>query len=106
MAKKDPKVNVALTRSAWRGILNTLKTESIGITTYAGFWQAIDEIERQLTHSEDGRKRDKSEARARREENPDVCDVCENDLFTPGGYGGTGMCGPCATGEAATLLEE
>lgn len=30
------------------------------------------------------------------------CMVCEA-IIVPGGYAGTGMCGPCATGEAATI---
>lgn len=31
-----------------------------------------------------------------------VCEVCEAPLTEPHGYAGTGMCGPCATGEADT----
>ena len=33
------------------------------------------------------------------------CSVCEQPLYKKGGYAGLGMCGPCATGEAATLDE-
>ena len=33
------------------------------------------------------------------------CEVCGCDLCIEGGYAGTGMCGPCATGEAETLEE-
>jgi hypothetical protein len=33
------------------------------------------------------------------------CRACEQPLFKKGGYGGTGMCGPCCTGEAETLEE-
>jgi len=34
-----------------------------------------------------------------------VCEVCAAALGKPGGYAGTGMCGPCCTGESATLDE-
>ena len=33
------------------------------------------------------------------------CTVCEQPLYKKGGYAGTGMCGPCVTGEAATVDE-
>ena len=33
------------------------------------------------------------------------CIVCGTSLGITGGMGGTGMCGPCCTGEAATLDE-
>jgi hypothetical protein len=33
------------------------------------------------------------------------CVVCLQPLGIPGGMGGTGLCGPCCTGEAATLEE-
>ncbi len=33
------------------------------------------------------------------------CLVCEQPLYKKGGYAETGMCGPCATGEAATIDE-
>jgi hypothetical protein len=35
-----------------------------------------------------------------------TCLVCETKLTMPGGYYGTGMCGPCCTGESATLQEK
>ncbi len=35
-----------------------------------------------------------------------TCMVCECKLTIPGGYYGTGMCGPCCTGEAQTLSEK
>lgn len=35
-----------------------------------------------------------------------TCMVCECELSFPGGYYGMGMCGPCVTGEAATLSEK
>jgi len=34
-----------------------------------------------------------------------TCMVCECELTIPGGYYGTGMCGPCCTGESETLAE-
>ena len=34
------------------------------------------------------------------------CIVCNEALGIPGGMAGTGMCGPCCTGEAATLDEK
>ena len=34
-----------------------------------------------------------------------MCESCKTPLFIPGGYGGTGLCGPCCTGEAETLEE-
>lgn len=33
------------------------------------------------------------------------CDACDTELFLRGGYSGTDLCGPCCTGEAATLEE-
>ncbi len=33
------------------------------------------------------------------------CAACEQMMTLPGGYGGTGLCGVCATGEAATMEE-
>lgn len=35
-----------------------------------------------------------------------VCEVCKQKLGISGGYGGTGMCGPCCTGESETLEEK
>lgn len=34
-----------------------------------------------------------------------VCIVCGEPLMEPGGCGGTGMCGPCCTGDASTVGE-
>jgi hypothetical protein len=34
-----------------------------------------------------------------------TCEVCGTELGKRGGYGGTGMCGPCCTGESETLDE-
>lgn len=34
------------------------------------------------------------------------CGACECELGIPGGYGGSGLCGPCATGESSTLEEK
>lgn len=36
----------------------------------------------------------------------EICQVCEQELGIPGGYAGTGMCGPCCTGDASTLEEK
>jgi hypothetical protein len=33
------------------------------------------------------------------------CDCCEQPLFKKGGYAGTGLCGPCCTGDASTIDE-
>lgn len=33
------------------------------------------------------------------------CIVCDTSLGIPGGMAKTGMCGPCCTGEAATINE-
>ena len=33
------------------------------------------------------------------------CICCEQPLYKKGGYAGSGMCGPCCTGEAATIDE-
>ena len=33
------------------------------------------------------------------------CETCGTSLFVPMGYAGTDLCGPCCTGEAATLEE-
>ncbi len=33
------------------------------------------------------------------------CMVCEQPLYKKGGYAGTRMCGPCATGDASTIDE-
>lgn len=34
-----------------------------------------------------------------------LCDSCETPLFIKGGMAGTGLCGPCCTGESETLNE-
>ena len=34
------------------------------------------------------------------------CIACDCELMEPGGYAGTGMCGPCCTGEADSLNED
>jgi len=39
------------------------------------------------------------------DEDDTECLSCGGSLDEPGGYGGTGMCGPCATGDASTLEE-
>lgn len=36
---------------------------------------------------------------------PMICEVCRQTLGLPGGMGGSGMCGPCATGESETADE-
>lgn len=33
------------------------------------------------------------------------CEVCNQDLGLRGGMGGTGLCGPCCTGKAASMEE-
>lgn len=33
------------------------------------------------------------------------CIICHQPLTIPDGYAGSGMCGPCCTGSAATLEE-
>ena len=33
------------------------------------------------------------------------CSSCGQPLYKKGGYAGSGMCGPCCTGEAATIDE-
>ena len=33
------------------------------------------------------------------------CEGCDQPLGIPGGYAGTGLCGPCCTGEAETFTE-
>lgn len=34
------------------------------------------------------------------------CDSCGTPLGIPGGMAGTGLCGPCCTGESETLDEK
>lgn len=34
-----------------------------------------------------------------------LCDACEQPLGKNGGMAGTGLCGPCCTGESETLSE-
>lgn len=36
---------------------------------------------------------------------PDKCTVCDTPLIEPGGCAGSGMCGPCCTGDASTAGE-
>jgi hypothetical protein len=43
--------------------------------------------------------------RSRKKRGTPRCLVCDQEMTKPGGYAGTGLCGPCATGEAATLDE-
>lgn len=31
------------------------------------------------------------------------CESCNQPLLQKGGFAGTGLCGPCCTGEAATI---
>ncbi len=42
----------------------------------------------------------------RKKKSPHVCEVCEQPLGLTGGYSGTGLCGPCCTGEAETAEEK
>lgn len=113
MAKRDPKVNVAIKRSSWQNIFDTVRSKDSSISTLGNFWAALQEIERQVTENDevrtDGDPRAKDRIREGRfdsSESAGICAVCEQPLISPGGYGGTGMCGPCATGEADTLFEE
>ena len=39
------------------------------------------------------------------ENNFGMCDVCDEELLQEGGYAGSGMCGPCCTGDAGTIGE-
>lgn len=50
------------------------------------------------------RKKKKPQSKPK-EDHGEKCDVCEQPLSKPGGYEDTGMCGPCATGEAETHEE-
>ena len=43
--------------------------------------------------------------RRKRNVSRETCMVCGMPLILEGGYANTLMCGPCATGEAATLDE-
>ena len=43
--------------------------------------------------------------RVAEEDGNGVCTVCEQVLILPGGYAGTDMCGPCATGDSSTMGE-
>jgi len=40
-----------------------------------------------------------------KESKEERCQTCHQPLTIEGGYGGTGMCGPCATGDADTMDE-
>lgn len=57
-------------------------------------------------------RNNRRERRAAKWDNPDAvfnenskCDCCDVQLGRPGGYGNTGLCGPCCTGKAKTLSE-
>ena len=70
------------------------------------FGEEADDLFRQL------REHDEARSNLGRNNSPEnsapffgKCAVCETALTSPGGYGGTGMCGPCTTGEAETVLE-
>lgn len=58
-----------------------------------------------MTEAKDEVKKDPKPAARKREAALGTCIVCAQPLGIPGGYGETDMCGPCATGEAATLEE-
>lgn len=53
------------------------------------------------------KKRHRYKPETRRVEEIDCgqCSVCSQPLYKKGGYADSGMCGPCCTGEAATLDE-
>ena len=50
-------------------------------------------------------KKKRRAAKHRKKEKQPTCDGCGQPLGIPGGYGGTGLCGPCCTGEADTITE-
>ena len=110
MAKKNPKVNVALQRTSWQNIFDTIRSNKESIPARGNFWTALQEIERQVFEDDNARaahdpNRPKSKPRSVEEPAFGVCEVCEAPLMSRGGYGGTGMCGPCTTGEADTIGE-
>lgn len=37
---------------------------------------------------------------------PETCESCDQPIWNPEFWGVVGMCGPCTTGEAATLFHE
>lgn len=96
MAKKNPKINVAVKRSAWLDLLE--KTEEFEL-------EAVREIRRLVRENDEARAAHDPNRPPTKQSSFGLCEVCESPLMSPGGYGGTGMCGPCTTGEAATLLE-
>ena len=59
------------------------------------------------------RERQHRKNKPRKDINPNVkvtkkikrCFTCDQKLALPGGYSETGLCGPCATGEAETFGE-
>ena len=103
MAKKNPKVNVALTRAGWQKIQDAMLKAGIVVQV---FGEEVDELFRQLREHDEARS---NLGRNNSAEKPPPffgkCEVCEAELMSPGGYGGTGMCGPCTTGEADTIGE-
>lgn len=109
MAKKNPKINVAINRTSWQNIFDTVRSKKTNISTLGNFWAALQEIERQVSENDEARAaHDPGRPKSKPRDIPaqfGVCEVCEAPLMSQGGYGGTGMCGPCTTGEAETVLD-
>lgn len=51
------------------------------------------------------KKKTQSQSKPKKDYSHEKCEVCGQPLTKPGGYEDTGMCGPCATGEAETHEE-
>jgi hypothetical protein len=105
--KKDPKLNIALKRSSWRNVMDSIRAGGTKIASVGNFWAAIQEVERQLAWHDQKRAIEAPRAKDRIGEDRFelVCASCDQPLTLPGGYDNTGLCGPCATGEAATIEE-
>ncbi len=98
MAKKNPKINIAVKRSAWLELLD--KTKDFDL-------KAVREIRRVIRQNDEARAAHDPNRPPKKKPEPifGTCEVCEAPLMSDGGYGGTGMCGPCTTGEAETVLD-
>lgn len=58
------------------------------------FWTMLDIVDAVIAADTDNEDKEQDEGPR--------CASCDVRLSRPGGYAGTGMCGPCATGDAST----
>ncbi len=64
---------------------------------FQGDSRQLRNADRRVNHAEDEEDRDDADRQ--------ICAACHQALGIVGGMAGTGLCGPCCTGEAETISE-